>query len=333
VVVAVNISVVIPSNHGHHELLKIVQAVCAQTVQPCEVVIVDSSNEYVGSPQVVAALCENCGIKFVYERSETVLLPGHARNIGLDLASGQIIAFIDVQTIPRTYWLESCLNFLTSNGVYGVWGASCFKAETSFEKLVRDGFYGVYPRKTLPGSIFSRNVFDKTGQFIEWVRAGEDTEWMLRLELLKLNVADPPSALIDYTGLIGSDTKMLVSKWYRNYRASCHLPHFFPQRLFLWLILYPLLTLIAFNWNFLIADWRMDSQLYIGHITKIVALLPILAYIFIRGFWLPMRRGVGVWRLLPFRFISILLVCFVADFVKILVFTLPVRNIEPKRFL
>ena len=327
--VAINISVIIPSNHGHHELLKIVKAVCAQTVKPYEVVIVDSSNKCVTSPIDVSVLCESCSIKLVYEHVVTVLLPGHARNIGLDLSSGEIIAFIDVQTIPRTHWLESCLKCLASNSVYGVWGAACFKAETSFEKLVRDCFYGVLPRKTLPGSIFRKNVFDKTGQFIEWVRAGEDTEWMLRLELLKLNVANPPSALIDYLGLIGSDYKMLVSKWYRNYRASHQLPHFFPQRLFLWLILYPLLTLIAFNWNFLIADWRMDSSLYIGHITKIVALLPILAYIFIRGFWLPMLRGVDVWRLLPFRFISILSVCFVADTVKMLAFTLPFRNVKP----
>lgn len=328
---AINISVIIPSNHGYHGLLKLVWAVCAQTVKPYEIVIVDSSKELFASHLEISALCESFSIQLVFEHAVTVLLPGHARNIGLGLASGEIVAFIDVQTIPRTHWLESSLKCLVSNGVCGVWGAACFKAETSFEKLVRDSFYGVLPRKTLPGSIFRREVFDKTGQFIDWVRAGEDTEWMLRLELLKLNVADPPSALIDYTGLIGSDAKILVSKWYRNYRASRQLPHFFPQRLFLWLVIYPLLTLIAFNWNFLIADWHMDSPLYIGHITKIVAILPVLIYIFVRGFWLPMQRGVGFWKLLPIRFLKILLICFIADFVKILVFTSPLRNVKTQK--
>ncbi len=327
---AINISVIIPSNHAHHELLKIVQAVCAQTFKPCEIVIVDSSTERGACPLAVSALCESCHIKLVYEYAKEVFLPGHARNIGLGIASGELIAFIDVQTIPRAYWLESCLDQLRSHGTSGIWGSACFKAESSFEKLLRDGFYGVRPRKTLPGSMFRKEVFNKAGQFIDWVRAGEDTEWMLRLELFNLQVADPPRALIDYTGLIGSDAKMLVKKWYRNYTASRQLPHFFPQRLFLWLVLYPLLTLIAFNWNFLIADWHMDSPLYIGHITKIVAILPVLAYVTVRGFWLPIHRGVGIWKIFPTRFFSILFVCLIADFIKVLVFTLPLRNVKPQ---
>lgn len=330
-VVELDISVIIPSNHGHHELLKVLNAVCAQTVKPLEIVIVDSSIERGVCPEVISTLCESCNINLVYEHAKSVFLPGHARNIGLGIASCELIAFIDVETIPRNYWLESCLDRLTRYGVSGIWGSSCFKAETYFEKLVRDGFYGRLPRKTLPGSIFRKEVFDKTGQFIEWVRAGEDTEWMLRLELLKLNVADPTSALIDYTGLIGSDAKSLTSKWYRNYRTSRQLPHFFPQRLFLWLVLYPLMTLVAFNWNFLIADWHMESPLYIGHITKIVAVLPALVYFFVRGFWLPIHRGVGVTKLLPMRFLLIISVCLVADFVKILIFTLPLQNVKPKK--
>ena len=321
----VDTSVIIPSNHDHHDLLKLVRAVCSQTAKPSEIVIVDSSGERGACPAEITTLCADSGIKLIYEQRDCAL-PGEARNIGLGIANGELIGFIDVQTIPRPHWLEASLNLLVSHGAAGVWGKTCFSADTKFERLVRDGFYGVLPRRTLPGSVFRREVFVKAGQFIVWVRAGEDTEWMLRLEVLKLPAVHSSSPLVDYVGLVGSDMNQLLKKWCRNYTASRDLPHFFPYKLLLWLVLYPLLVLIAFNWNYLIADWRMDSPLYFGHVTKLVVILPAFIYVIVRGLVLPLQRGVGIWQLLPARFLAIISVCFVADFVKVLVFSLPKRT-------
>jgi glycosyltransferase involved in cell wall biosynthesis len=317
-----DISVIIPSNHGHHELLKVVHAICNQTVKPAEIMIVDSSGESGACPEEIIALCAISGIRLIYEHRAHAF-PGHARNIGLGMVKGELIAFIDVQTIPRPHWLEVSLNLLTNNDAAGVWGATSFSSKTTFQRLVRDGFYGTLPRTTLPGTVCRRDVLNKVGKFVDWVRAGEDTEWMLRLKLHKVPVVCPPRASSDYIGLIDSTMKQLLKKWYRNYTASRDLPHFFPQRLLLWLVLYPLIVLIAFNWNYLIADWRMDSPLYIGHVTKIVAVLPGLGYLGVRGILLPLKRGVGIWRLLPFRFIAITGICFMADVVKVLVFSIP----------
>ena len=319
------IAVVIPSNHGHHELLKIVSAICQQTLKPAEIVIIDSSSECCTCPAEVTKSCKVSGVHLIYVHLAKAL-PGQARNIGLELAGSELIAFIDVQTIPRSNWLEISSHLLFSNDVSGVWGATCFNAGTTFERLVRDGFHGMQIRRTLPGSVFDRKVFTKVGQFVDWSRAGEDTEWMLRVVLLRIPVVFPTLALIDYVGLIGSDMKSLLRKWQRNYTAARDLPHFFPQRLLLWLILYPLLTLIAFNWNYLIADWRMDSPFYIGHVTKIFVVLPVLAYVVTRGLILPLKRGVAIGRLLPIRFFTIFLICFVADLLKVLVFSIPKRK-------
>ena len=155
-----------------------------------------------------------------------------------------------------------------------------------------------------------------------WVRAGEDTEWMMRLGAMKITVASPQSALVDYVGLFGANVLQLLTKWYRNYTLSRELQHHFSQKLLLWGILYPFIVLIAFNWNYLIADWRMDSPFYIGHITKLVVILPCLIYVIVRGMLLPFQRGVGISELLPIRFIAITVVCFMAD----LVFTIPKRK-------
>jgi glycosyltransferase involved in cell wall biosynthesis len=320
------ISVIIPSNHDMNKLLTLVKAVCSQSVKPYEIVIVDSSIQCGVCPKEVEVICADCSVNLVYEYVKCAY-PGKARNIALGLSNGEMIAFIDVQTIPRPNWLElSLLKLFEKSGTYGVLGATYFSAQTRFERLVRDGFYGAMPRKTLPGSVFRRQVFEIAGQFIDWARAGEDTEWMLRLEVLKVATDYSSATLIDYVGLAGINIKLLLKKWFRNYSASRVLPHFFPQKIFLWLVLYPLIVLIAFNWNYLIADWRMDSPFYIGHVTKTAVILPILIYVIVRGLVLPMRRGVGIWRLLPLRFLAITCVCFMADFVKILVFSLPGRN-------
>jgi hypothetical protein len=270
----------------------------------------------------ISVLCEASGIALHYAHLQ-LAFPGQARNIGLGLANAELIAFLDVQTIPHPNWLEMSVGVLSNDNVVGVFGSTTFTAETSFERLIRDAFFGVLPRKTLPGSVFKREVFDKAGHFIDCVRAGEDTEWMLRLELLKIQTVYLPSGLVDYGGLIGMNLKSVLSKWYRNYSASHDLPHLFPQKMFLWMCLYPLIIFIAFNWNYLIANWRMESPFYIGHITKMAAIFPPLVYINIRGILLPYKRGVKLSKLLPLRFILISLICFMADAVKALIFSVP----------
>jgi len=126
------------------------------------------------------------------------------------------------------------------------------------------------------------------------------------------------------------DITKFLKKWHRNYTASRGLPHFSSQKMLLWLVLYPSFILIAFNWNYLIADWRMDSPFYIGHITKLAAILPPLMYVFVRGIFVPARRGVPLSSLLPFRFIGISLICLLADGVKSFVFTVPLRSHSKK---
>ena len=320
-----NVSVIIPSNHAHADLLKIVTSVCSQTFKPAEVIVVDSFDQGTFFPVEISDLCMHHRIKFIYEIRK-LAFPGLARNIGLGLAKSDLVAFIDVQTIPRPDWLELSLKELSKDNIAGVLGSTSFSADTWFERMIRDSFFGVLPRKTLPGSIFKRDVFTKAGYFIDWVRAGEDTEWMLRLELLKITVVSLPIALVDYVGLIGISLNSILKKWHRNYSASHELPHLFPQKLFLWMVLYPLIIFVGFNWNYLSANWHEDSPLYISHITKIAASFPLFAYVFTRGIILPLRRGVGFSQLFPIRFLQIAGICLMADAVKAYVFSIPKRK-------
>jgi glycosyltransferase involved in cell wall biosynthesis len=321
----INISVIIPSNNCKKDLLIVVNAICQQTIKPKELVIVDSSNHDEKVQEEILILCEINKIKLVFIKLK-YCLPGHARNIAFEKTTCELIAFIDVKTIPVSRWLEESIQLLNSYSAMGVWGATSFKAIGMLDSLIRDSFHGALPRTTLPGTICKREVFLRVGQFIDWVRAGEDTEWMLRLKILKIPFVTPSIKLTEYVGLTSMGFRELIKKWHRNYTASCDLPQFYSQRNFLWVTIYPLIILIALNWNYLIADWRIESPFYIGHITKIVVIFPFSLYIIFRGIILPLKRGVSIRKLLPLRFIAVTGICFVADAIKIFIFLNPKRR-------
>ena len=326
-----NISVIIPSNHQLDDLIEVISSVCMQNIKPREIILVNSNPLITSFPESIIKLCFNNEIELIF-KNELNAMPGHARNIGIGLAKSEIIAFLDVKTIPRREWLENSIRVLLNKNILIVYGSTIFNANNEYERLIRDCFHGVFPCITLPGSVCRKDIFIKTGQFIHWVRAGEDTEWMSRLKLMKVSSSIHKNALLDYQGLSGLNIRKVLEKWFRNYRASRNLPQFYSQRLILWVIFYPFILLIALNWNYLIADWRMESPLFIGHITKIFLIMPVIGYIITRGLILPYRRGVKATELLPFRFVKISLICFFADMIKVAAFSIPEIKYENKSY-
>jgi len=320
-----DISIIIPSNHRHQDLLDLTLLVCNQSIKPAEIVIIDSSDERGECPRRIKDLCFQLAIDLTYESVDHAY-PGGARNIGIEHAKHQFIGFIDVRTSPRNDWLAVAMDLLKDHTVSGVWGRTNFKAETKLEKLTRDGFFGRNPRRTLPGTVLRKEAITIAGQFIAWVRAGEDTDWLQRITLSRLKFLDPPNATINYSGLLNQGLIELAKKWSRNYTASRVLPHLFPQKLFLWVTFYPILVLVALNWNNLLAGWETQSIFYIPNITKIVAASPGLMYVLIRGIIMPLKRGVPILETLPFRWLAIAAICAVGDGVKAAAFLIP-KNI------
>ncbi len=322
-----DISLIIPSNHSLVEVETLIVAVLNQSIKPKEILLVESGMGVLDYPSCnhrLAILCEAHNVEFTHI-FRSIAFPGKARNLGVLASSGEIIAFADVKTIPDCKWLSDAMEKLEDESVQGVWGFTAFVALSQFECLVRDAFFGRVPRITLPGSVFRRSAMAKIGLFVDWARAGEDTDWIRRVELHRLNTVIPKYETMRYFGLIGMNLSMFVIKWRRNYVASSALPHFVPTRMLIGMVIYPLLAFIAFNWNRFVADWRMDSPFYLDHITKVVVLTPLLFYVLIRSVIIPLRRKVPLAQILPLRFIGILFVCLLADSIKFLAFSIPKR--------
>ena len=320
-----DVSVIIPSNHRHADLIEVALEVCKQSMTPTEIIIIDSSLERGTCPQVIIDCCTNLEIILIYEYIENAL-PGQARNIGLALSHSKFVAFIDVKTYPLRDWLQNAKTLLLKTDILGVWGLTRFEAETKLEKTIRDGFFGRTYRRTLPGTVLDREVFKTTGYFIAWTRAGEDTDWIQRVELCRLRFDYPPDCTINYKGLLNQGLGALARKWSRNYLAASALPHLLPQKILLWIIFYPTLILLALNWNNLLAGWDTESFLYVPNVTKLAIIGPIISYLATRAILIPFQRGVPIKELIPFRWISIAAVCIAGDSTKALMLINPIKH-------
>ena len=291
-----------------------------QRVLPAEIIVVDSSLEEPkgDSWQTVIDQLAEAGSALHVIGCKEVLFPGAARNLGIRAANQNWLAFLDCETIPCENWLLGQVERIQVSGSSGSFGLTTYAVNSSKQAIVRDAIYGRLPLRTLPGSVFSRDLFNLVGQFIPTTRAAEDTEWMIRAKAMGVKITDSSEeALISYKGLTKLGFRGLAKKWRRNYLSSRQLQHLKVQTTIVWLLGYVVVSLIAFNWNELVAGWEVNSPFYIGHVTKIVSLTPVSLYIVFRGCYLPYKRGVPLSDIFPFRFLLLAAVGAFLDAVKV----------------
>ncbi len=100
-----HISIVIPSYQSSSTITDCLESVFNQnTNTPYEVIVVDSSSDE--TPEVILQRFPTVRLIALSKRT----LPGTARNIGVDTAKGEIIAFLDSDCVAEPDWLERRLD-------------------------------------------------------------------------------------------------------------------------------------------------------------------------------------------------------------------------------
>ena len=316
------VSVIMPSANNFIDLKKCTNALLSQTYAPFEIIVIDSFGLGGYDKKQLQAICQSTCPFHIISHNER-LNPGAARNIGVEKASGDFIAFIDIMTIPRINWLSDYLKLINTGEMVDImWGSTVYDVNNSgLMPYVRDSIYGIDPIRTLPGSVVRKNVFLRVGLFLENVRTGEDSEWMNRTRYLNIVSIDSDLVAADYYGLLRLNFKKLVQKWLVSYRSSGGLEYYKWQRQLAIFIALPYFIVIAYNWNWLVTEWQVNSLLYIPHITKIVIIIPLLIYFFYRGIFLPRNKGLKLFPgILPLRFLMLFFVGAVLDMVKLYAF-------------
>jgi len=176
------ISVVIPVYNGEKFIKEAIGNVLSQNYPALEIIVVDD-----GSTDSTRKIIESLGIDLRYIIKENGG-PSSARNRGITEASGEFIAFLDVDDL----WPENNLNLLLSK----MHSEPELKVVHGYGQLLKiNEFTGKWdflgnPKESFPGYIgaglYKKEVFKEVGMFDTFLKFGEDADWFNRAEELKI---------------------------------------------------------------------------------------------------------------------------------------------------
>ena len=303
----IEVSLIIPSQNADTKLHELLRGIPDWERIPNEIIIVDSSEKESIIPKDIELSINKLGIDLLvlYENN---LYPGHARNIGISGASNSVLAFLDTSTQPTSKWLSDGLSLMKAKNSDGIWGKTYYQANTFSSKIFRACTFGTKPIRTFPGSILNKKIFNRCGLFIE-----------SRAELQEIDIVNPEE-ILNYDQLNSMSIKKLIKKWFRNNMFGAKLPFYRAHRDFYYYAISFVAVVIAFNWNWILASWDEESIFYIPNITKISILIILIIYIFMRGIFLPQKKGVNLSFIFPINFIFIFLLSVLLDLTKALAF-------------
>jgi glycosyltransferase involved in cell wall biosynthesis len=199
------ISVIVPVRNNEDTIAPVLQALLNQDQENYEVIVVDGS-----STDQTRDIAARYPVKILVEEGKG---PNYARNLGVQNASGEIVAFIDGDCKPDKGWLKALVENFASpetgcvGGTIAVWNGESY--------LARYGFWAkipVMPRfesrmtqhinrfNELPVSAnmaVKKEVFAKVGLFDTVFRGGfEETDLLWRIVKAGYKIIADPKAIV-----------------------------------------------------------------------------------------------------------------------------------------
>ncbi len=192
------VSVIIPVYNGERFLAEAIQSVLNQTLPPDEIIVVDDGSTD-GSAAIVAALPSPPKIDLILVRQPNQG-PAAARNRGIVLASGDLVAFLDADDLWQPEKLARQVVQLTQapNIDAVICHVESFvepggKWPPGRDRTLFEQFPPMYSFCTL---LVHRSALDRVGMLDPRRRAAEDTEWFARARDMGLNFAVAPAVLL-----------------------------------------------------------------------------------------------------------------------------------------
>lgn len=180
------ISVIIPVYNGDLYLAAAIESILIQNYQPIEILIIDDGSTD-DTAKIAARFQQH--VRYIYQPNSGA---SSARNVGLKMAAGEIIAFLDADDIWHEQKLAMQLDILTKNQslevVLGylqkIYSIDLINKGTQFSS-------NIPPELTLSlgASLFRRSAFDKVGNFDRYLKFSDDWDWFMRARELGVEIA------------------------------------------------------------------------------------------------------------------------------------------------
>ncbi len=230
-------SVIIPTYNREAFVIEALESVALQTKAPYEVIVVDD-----GSTDRTKALVKKYFPSAVYIRTQNQGV-SKARNIGLQISKGNIIAFLDSDDLWLPNKLEEQLAYLEENPEIRIlhcneeWrrDGELLQQKKYHQKKGGELFFDSLPRCVISPSavIMRREILIEFGQFDESLVACEDYDLWLRITSSELVGFVEKTLVIKRGGHADQLSKCIASldryriKSLENIMANIHLP---PQK-------------------------------------------------------------------------------------------------------
>jgi glycosyltransferase involved in cell wall biosynthesis len=309
------ISIVIPHKDDMMFLKNLVNELAHQTLKNFEIIIVDSSHDDMKISKDI--FCDlNTRIKVIHTNNA---FPGKARNIGAHEASAKFIAFIDSKSIPVNSWLQENYDFLNSSDsriILGLFRASSDNLNF-FQKILKASSYGNLKHVSVPGSMMRKDIFISSGGFNEDVGAGEDIEWVERLQ--RLNIKTSISENINFFYIVFPETFYKdIKKWAFYSFENAKINILQTQKSLYFILLTVLILYFIYSWNYLFTQgaWS-NSPYFVPNLNTIVWSVLFAFYSLVRGIIMPFNKKEQLSYIFPFKWILIAILGFLIDVSKL----------------
>lgn len=188
-----NISVVVISKDEGFlsETLAVLENQCSDVEAEC--VVVDASRgrlSHVRDAHVWVRWHD-----YIPSAGRTVTIP-HQRNVGVSVATGDVIVFCDAGGIPETGWLSHLTSPILAGLASATGGPIRSRHRYAYDTL-NDLPTGAVLRQLVTSNVaFTRELFDRVGGFDERYDYGSDTDFGWRIELAGEEVVSVSDAVM-----------------------------------------------------------------------------------------------------------------------------------------
>jgi len=169
-----SVSVIIPVYNGEKFLVEAIHNIQNQNYQNLEIIIIDDGSTD-QTAEIVAQIQGNIHYKYQVHAGVSA-----ARNLGINMAGGDVIAFLDADDLWKDDSLKTQLQALAMNPSVDIVQGLIQEMQFNQDELIFVMSSEPYQFINLGSAIYRRAVFDRVGEFNESLDHAEDVEWFFR---------------------------------------------------------------------------------------------------------------------------------------------------------